>query len=169
MASILWNQGEEAFIDTVLNGAAVSPAIPAVGTGAGQQWGLGMGAQSGGVGGSGNKSVNNGVTTATIGEIGQTTAGGYSRKPISRATSGWPASTLSSGSHQSQIAAPITFTFTGTPNFGNSANSPATLWFVAKSITLAAVDCMFGSDLQGTNRSFNTGDTEQITVAYKQT
>lgn len=130
-----------------------------------------MGAQSGGVGGAANKSINNGTTTSTIGEIGQTNAGGYSRKPINRQTSGWPLATLSGSpaSYQSQIS-PITFTFSGTaPNFGNSANSPATLWFVAKSETLGAVDCIFGADLQGTNRSFNPGDTEQITVTYKQT
>jgi hypothetical protein len=157
MAAILWNQGEEAFINTVLNASAVTPAIPA----GGGNWGLGMGA--GGVAATTTKSYNNGTNAgSTIGEIGQTTAAGYARVALVRSTSGWPASSIVSGSHQT-TAPQQTFTFTGSPNLNG-----ATLWFVAKSTTLGAVDCIFGADLAAT-RTFANGDTEKITVTYRQT
>lgn len=158
MAAILWNTGEQAFIDTVLNAQAVSPAIPA----GGSNWGLGMGA--GGTAATTTKSYINGTNAGTtIGEIGQTTPAGYARQPLVRSTSGWPASSLSSGSYQS-TAPQQTFTFTGTPNVNG-----ATLWFVAKSATtVGTVDCMFGADLAAT-RTFANGDTEKITVTYRQT
>lgn len=156
MASILWNTGEQAFVDTVLSAQAVSPAIPA----SGSNWGLGMGA--GGSSATTTKSYVNGSGAGTIQEIGQSSAAGYGRAALSRNNTGWPASTLVSGSYQS-TAPQQTFTFTGSPNLNG-----ATLWFVAKSTSLGAVDAMFGADLAAT-RTFANGDTEKITVTYRQT
>lgn len=157
MASIIWNTGEQAFIDTVLSAQAVSPAIPA----GGSNWGLGMGA--GGSAATTTKSYVNGAGAGTIQEIGQSSAAGYARAALSRNNTGWPASTLSSGSYQT-TAPQQTFTFSGSPNLNG-----ATLWFVAKSTSApGTVDAMFGADLAAT-RTFANGDTEKITVTYRQT
>ena len=168
MAAIIWNAGEEVFLNVVLNGTTTgfntnSAAIPNVGG----TWGLGMGACAplGTATQASNKSFNNGTNSATtICEIGQSAANGYGRTTINRNTSGtgWPLSTVSSGSHQSQ-APQQTFSFTGAPTVNG-----ATLWFVAKSSTLGAVDCLFGADL-ATTRNFANQDTEKITVIYRQT
>jgi hypothetical protein len=156
MASIIWNLGEQSLIDTWLNGDTTK--VPAV---AGN-WGVGMGAMSGAIQGNNDKTKTNGSTTSTIGEIGQTTTGGYSRRPITRDNSGWPLSSLNTGSYQSQ-ATQVTFSFSGTPNLNG-----ATLWFVAKTTSIGASDCYFGADLAAT-RNFTNGDTEKITVTYRQT
>lgn len=158
MAYILWNRGEQSLINTWLGGfAANTNSVP------GSTVYVGMGAKTGGVGS--DKNIGNGTATSTIAEIGQTTAGGYSRQAINRnggGSGGWPASSLSSNSHQT-TAPQVTFTFTGTPNLNG-----ATLWFVALSGTTATNDCLFGADL-ATTRNFSNGDTERITITYRQT
>lgn len=160
MAYILWNRGEQSLINTWLGdftpGTNQTPDSTSV-------W-VGMGAKTGGVGS--DKTVGNGTSTSTsLAEIGQTTAGGYARQAINRnagGTGGWPAAALSAGSYQT-TAPQVTFTFTGTPNLNG-----ATLWFVALSGTTATNDCLFGADLAAT-RNFSNGDTERITITYRQT
>lgn len=160
MAYILWNKGEQSLINTWLGdftaGTNSVPDSTAVH--------VGMGAKTGGVGS--DKTVNNGTSTSTtLAEIGQTTDGGYARQSILRnggASGGWPAAQLSSGSYQT-TAPQVTFTFTGTPNLNG-----ATLWFVALSSVTGTVDCLFGADLAAT-RNFSNGDTERITITYRQT
>lgn len=159
MAYILWNKGEQSLINTWLgdfnSGTNGVPSATAVY--------VGMGAKTGGVGS--DKTVGNGTSTSTsLAEIGQTTAGGYSRQAINRdaGATGWPAAQLSSGSYQS-TAPQVTFTFTGTPNLNG-----ATLWFVALSSVTSTDDCLFGADLAAT-RNFSNGDTERITITYRQT
>lgn len=159
MAYILWNRGEQSLINTWLGGfSAGVNSVPS------SSVFVGMGAKVGGVGA--DKTVGNGTSTTTsLAEIGQTTAGGYTRQAINRnagGSGGWPASSLSSGSHQS-TAPQVTFTFTGTPNLNG-----ATLWFVALSGTIGTNDCLFGADLAAT-RNFSNGDTERITITYRQT
>lgn len=158
MAYILWNRGESSLINTWLgNFSAGSNNVPT------SSVHVGMGAKTGGVGS--DKTVGNGTSTSTsLAEIGQTTAAGYARQAIARdaGATGWPASSLSAGSHQS-TAPQVTFTFTGTPNLNG-----ATLWFVALTGTIGADNCLFGADLAAT-RNFSNGDTERITITYRQT
>lgn len=159
MAYILWNRGEQSLINTWLgNFTAGTNSVP------GSTVYVGMGAKTGGVGA--DKTVGNGTSTTTsLAEIGQTANGGYARQGVNRnagSTNGWPASSLSSGSHQS-TAPQVTFTFTGTPNVNG-----ATLWFVALGNTIGTDDCLFGADLAAT-RNFSNGDTERITITYRQT
>lgn len=119
-----------------------------------------MGARTGGVGT--NKALGNGTNTSTtIAEIGQSTANNYSRQSLSRAGGTWP-STLSSGSYQAS-APQVTFSFTGAPSLNG-----ATLWFLALNTTIGADNCLFGADLAAT-RTFSNGDTEKITITYRQT
>ena len=159
MAYILWNKGEQSLINTWLGDFAASTnGVPS-----GTAVYVGMGAKSGGVGS--DKTVVNGTSTSTsLAEIGQTTAGGYSRQTVNRdaGSTGWPAASLISGSYQT-TAPQVTFTFTGTPNVNG-----ATLWFVALSSVIATNDCLFGADLAAT-RNFSNGDTERITITYRQT
>ena len=161
MAYILWNKGEESLINTWLGGYNGTNNSLAAGA---SVW-VGMGAKTGGVGT--NKATANGSSTSTqLAEIGQTTAAGYVRQELERgATGDWPASSLSAGSHQS-TASQVTFTFTGTPNLNG-----ATLWFVASGAGTPGSytdNCLFGADLAAT-RNFSNGDTERITITYRQT
>lgn len=163
MAYILWNKGERSLINTWLGGFGESinaaPYVPSTNVY------VGLGAKTGGVGS--DKTVNNGTLTAsTIAEIGQSTAAGYARQAIARdaGVTGWPEATQSSGSYQS-TAPQVTFgAFTGS---GPTLNG-ATLWFVALSSTVGADNCIFGADLAAT-RTFAAGDTERITITYRQT
>lgn len=163
MSYILFAAGEKAFIDTVLSAQAVSPAIPAP---AGN-WGLGLAATTGGVGLSSslaNKQRVIGTNIATtIAEIGQVAANGYARIAVARSNTGWPAATNASGADNYSSTAPQeTFAFSDAPNLNG-----ATLWFLAKSTTIATNDLMFGADLAAV-RNFATGDTEAVTMTYHQ-
>lgn len=164
MSYILFATGEKAFIDTVMSAQAVSPPIPA----ASANWGLGLAATTGGVGTSSSLSnkqrvVGTSIST-TIAEIGQTSPNGYARIGVVRGNSGWPAATNASGADNYSSTAPQeTFSFTNAPNFNG-----ATLWFLAKSTTIATNDLMFGADLAAT-RLFANGDTEAVTMTVKQT
>jgi len=159
MAYILWNKGEQSLINTWLGdftpGTNSVPGTDAVY--------VGMGKKSDGVGS--DKSLGNGTSDSTIWEIGQTAANGYARQAINRnagGSGGWPAASKSGGSYQS-TAPQVTFTFSGAPN----ANG-ATLWFVALGQQTGGDDCLFGADLAAT-RTFADGDTERITITYRQT
>lgn len=168
MAYIKWSQGEEAIINTLLSASGTSPAVPTASTG---DWGLGLGAQLGGVW-AGQTSVTlalkqrqNGTDpTSTIAEIGQTTPNGYQRFAIVRSTAGWPAATNNGGSSSFQSTAiQASFSFTNPPVING-----ATLAFIAKSTTVGANDLMFGADLQAT-RVFDNGDTENVSFVYTDT
>ena len=165
MAYILWNKGEQSLINTWLGGFTASttsaPWVPTTSVH------VGMGCKTGGVGS--DKMVGNGTNPAnSIAELGThataADAGGYSRKAIARdaGATGWPQATISSGSYQS-TAPQVTFTFTGSPN-----QNGATLWFVALTGSTGADNCIFGADLAAT-RTFSNGDTERITITYRQT
>jgi hypothetical protein len=159
MAYILWNKGEQSLVNTWLgNFSAGVNGVPS------SSVYVGMGSKTGGVGS--DKTIGNGTSQSTsLAEIGQSSAAGYARQAVNRnagGAGGWPASSLSSGSHQT-TAPQVTFTFTGTPNLNG-----ATLWFVALSGTIATDDCLFGADLAAT-RNFSNGDTERITITYRQT
>lgn len=163
MAYILWNKGEQSLINTWLGGFTSSgDMVP------GSNLYVGMGARSGGVGSTKSNTNNQLGDSTDIAEIGLTTAGGYTRKAIGRtagspAGSTWPAASLVGTSYQSQ-APQVTFTFSGTPDLNG-----ATLWFVALSgPTPGGNDCLFGADLAAT-RTFAAGDTERITITYRQT
>lgn len=157
MASILWNKGEQAFIDGFLGGQS-NYGTPVVVPAPGANWGLGLGTRVGGVG------SNKADVMAQILEIGTTTPNGYGRAAISRdqTAGGWPASTKPGTSYQSTTAQK-TFSFTGAP----SPNG-ATLWFVAGTTTINNDNCLFGSDTAAT-RTFGNGDTERVTPTYQQT
>lgn len=182
MGYIVWGKGEEAFVQTVLLGGAVSPAIPTVGA----NWGLGLAATTGGVwAGAGAVSIdlkqravgtNVSTTIAEIGQVGTVNNGGYGRIGIQRNSTGWPTVTNSSNTDNwSATTAQKTWSFTsGGPNMGGGSGSAATtLWMICKSTTAwtntstPTDDLMFGADL-ATSRAFATGDTENITVTYKQ-
>jgi hypothetical protein len=160
MAYLILNKGEQGIVNTYLVGAS--------GTGNGVPGAavyVGLGAKTAGIGS--DKTVNNGTnTTTTLAEIGQTDAQGYARQIVNRngggATPNWPLASLSSGSYQS-TATQVTFTFTGSPNLNG-----ATLWFVALAATIGGVDAAFGADLAAT-RTFANGDTEKVTITYRQT
>lgn len=162
MAQIIWLKGEKSLIDTWLVGDTTT--VPAVNG----NWGVGIGAQTGGVGTDKTKLNTNSPTT--IGEIGQTADGGYSpRKAIIRGSGGWPAASVPGGGTDHQSTAPqVQFNFTGQPNMGATTNNQATLWFVAKTVTVGNDDCYFGADLSSP-RGFNNGDSEKITITYRQT
>lgn len=157
MAGIVWNKGERAFVDGLLGGQSAYLTPQLVPT-AGGNWGLGLGTRVGGVG------TTKADAMAQILELGTTTAAGYARAIITRdqTTTGWPASTLSSGSYMS-TANQKTFSFTGTP-----APNGATLWFVAGNTTINNDNCLFGADLAAT-RTFGNGDAELVTPSYQQT
>jgi len=164
MAYIFWNKGEQSLINTWLGGfTAGTNGVP------GSALYVGMGARSGGVG-STKSNANNGASDANdIAEIGLVggASGGYSRQAVGRTAgtpsgSTWPAASLVSTSYQSQ-APQVTFTFTGAPNLNG-----ATLWFVALTGVAGTNDCLFGADLAAT-RTFSNGDTERITITYRQT
>lgn len=165
MSYILFAVGEKAFIDTVMSAQAVSPAIPA----SGGNWGLALAGTTGGVGTSSSlsnkqRAVGTNVTT-TIAELGQTSAFGYGRIAVTRNNTGWPAATNASNADNYSSTSPQqTFSFTGTP----TAVGSGTLWFLAKSTVIATDDLMFGADLAAT-RNFANGDTESVTMTYKQT
>lgn len=165
MAYILWNKGEQSLVNTWLGGFTTSttaaPWVPSTSVY------VGMGCKTGGVGS--DKTISNGTNPATsIAELGTAAsgaaAGGYTRRPIARdaGSTGWPQATISSGSYQS-TAPQVTFTFTGSPN-----QNGATLWFVALTDSVTADNCIFGADLAAT-RTFSNGDTERITITYRQT
>lgn len=159
MAYILWNKGEQSLINTWLGGfTGLGNMVPS------STVYVGMGAKTGGVGA--DKMIVNGTSpSTTLAEIGQSASGGYARQGINRnggGSGGWPASSLSSDSHQT-TAPQVTFTFTGTPNING-----ATLWFVALTDVTGADNCLFGADL-ATTRNFSNGDTERITITYRQT
>src|SRR3954465_6325226 len=96
IASIIWNAGEEVFLNVVLNGTTSgfttsSSAIPGVGS----NWGLGMGSCTplGTATQASNKISKNGTNqSTTIAEIGQSAANGYARQALARNTTGWPLS-----------------------------------------------------------------------------
>jgi hypothetical protein len=159
---ILWNKGEQSLINTWLGGFSATPTdapwVPDANVY------VGLGAKLGGVGT--NKAANNGLTSDTLFEIGQGTANGYTRRPIARdaGSTGWPQASQSSGSYQS-TAPQVTFgAFTGS---GPTTNG-ATIWFVALNGSIGADNCIFGADLAAT-RTFAAGDTERITITYRQT
>lgn len=165
MAYILWNKGEQSLINTWLGGftssTTAAPWVPSTSVY------VGMGCKTGGVGS--DKTVANGTNPAsTLAELGTAASSaataGYARQAIARdaGSTGWPQSTISSGSYQS-TAPQVTFTFTGSPN-----QNGATLWFVALTNTVGADNCIFGADLAAT-RTFSNGDTERITITYRQT
>lgn len=160
MAYLLLNKGEQSLINTWLGGASGGGnSVP------GSIVYVALGSKTGGIGS--DKSVNNGTNqTTTLAEIGQSTPNGYARQPINRngggATPTWPLASLVSSSYQS-TATQVTFTFSGSPNLNG-----ATHWFVALSSTINAVDALFGADLS-TTRTFANGDTEKVTVTYRQT
>jgi hypothetical protein len=159
MAYLLLNKGEQSLIDTWLAGGS-GGVVP------GATVYVGLGSKTGGIGS--DKTVNNGTNQATtLAEIGQSTANGYARQPLSRnnggATPNWPLSTLVSGSYQT-TGTQVTFTFTGAPGPLNGA----TLWFVSLASTVGGIDSLFGADLAAT-RTFANGDTEKITITYRQT
>lgn len=157
MAGIIWNKGEQAFIDGLLGGQS-SYGSPQLVPAAGANWGLGLGTRVGGVGTTKSDAM------AQILEVGVTTPNGYARATISRdqTAGGWPASTKPATSYQS-TAAQKSFTFTGAP-----APNGATLWFVAGNTTTNTDNCLFGADLAAT-RTFGNGDTERVTPTYQQT
>lgn len=165
MAYILWSKGEQSLINTWLGGfttsASAAPWVPD------STVYVGMGCKTGGVGA--DKTVVNGTNPAsTLAELGThasaAASNGYARQPIARDAggTGWPQATISSGSYQS-TAPQVTFSFTGSPN-----QNDATLWFVGLAITKGGDDCIFGADLAAT-RTFSNGDTERITITYRQT
>jgi hypothetical protein len=160
MAQLITNNGERSMINTWLVGASGGGnSVP------GSAVYVALGSKSGGIGT--DKTVNNGTNqTTTLAEIGQTAANGYARQILNRngggATPNWPLASLVSTSYQS-TATQVTFTFTGAPNLNG-----ATLWFVALSATINATDALFGADL-ATTRTFANGDTEKVTVTYRQT
>lgn len=161
MASIIWNKGEQSLIDAWLSGRGSAadygtPVTVPAGSGTVGDFGLGMGTRSGGVGST------KADVMAQILELGTSSAAGYARAALERSTTGWPAATLQSGSYQSE-APQKTFTFTGAPN-----PNGATLWFVAGSTTTNDDNALFGADTAAT-RTFANGDTERITVTYRQT
>ena len=160
MAYILWNKGEQSLINTWLGG--FDPGVNNVPSNALY---VGLGKKTGGVGSDKNVgNASNGTVENSIFEIGRTTANGYARQPIYRGgiSGSWPAAAKSGGSFQT-TAPQVTFTFTGAPN----ANG-ATLWFVALNSQVGGDDCLFGADLAAT-RTFADGDTERITITYRQT
>lgn len=158
MAYILWNRGEQSLIHTwLVNHTAETNSVP------GSQMWVGMGSKTLGVGSS-KTTLNGSNKSTTLAEIGQVEPAGYERQPINRngnGSGGWPTATLS-GSYQT-TAPQVAFTFTGTPDL-----TGATLWFVALGSTIAGQDCLFGADLAAT-RNFSDGDTERITITYRQT
>lgn len=166
MSAILWNKGEESIVKTWLQGSSSTTFAPTAGTG---NWGVGLGAQTGGVGTSNNtnKAKTNANNTSSIGEIDQTGNGasGYGRRPIQRSSTGWPATDpAGNGSWSCTPSAAASFSFTSAPNLNG-----ATLWFVAASqTTIGTNDCLFGADLAAT-RTYQAGDTENVTPTYKQT
>jgi len=159
MAYLVLNKGEQSLINTWLSGAAGGGnSVP------GSTVYIALGAKSGGIGA--DPSVNNGTNqTTTLAEIGQSAANGYARQPLNRngggATPNWPLASLVSTHYQS-TATQVTFTFSGAPNLNG-----ATEWFCALSATINAVDAIFGADL-ATTRTFANGDTEKVTVTYRQ-
>lgn len=157
MAGILWNKGEQAFIDGLLGGQSNYGSPTLVPT-AGANWGLGLGTRVGGVG------TTKADVMAQILEVGTTTPNGYGRAAITRDQSagGWPAATKPGTSYQT-TAAQQSFSFTGAP-----APNGATLWFVAGNTTVNADNALFGADLAAT-RTFGNGDTERVTPTYEQT
>ncbi len=160
MAQLILNKGEQSMINTWLVGASGGGnSVP------GSAVFVGLGSKTGGIGS--DKTVNNGTNqSTTLAEIGQSAANGYARQTLNRngggSTPNWPLASLVSSSYQS-TGTQVTFTFTGSPNLNG-----ATLWFVALSSTINAVDALFGADL-ATTRTFANGDTEKITVTYRQT
>lgn len=158
MAGILYNRGEETFINCILGGLATPNGSPQLIPAASGSWGLGLGTRVGGVG------TTKSDTITTIAEVGTTTANGYARAPITRDQSagGWPAATLTGGSYEA-TAGQATFNFTGAP----SPNG-ATLWFVAGDTTINHDNALFGADLSAT-RTFGTGDSERVIPSFQQT
>lgn len=165
MAYILWQKGEQSLINTWLGGftssTSAAPWVPSTSVY------VGMGCKTGGVGS--DKTIGNGTNPASsVAELGThasaPSSAGYSRQAIARdaGSTGWPQATVSSGSYQS-TAPQVTFTFTGSPN-----QNGATLWFVALSSAKGDDNCIFGADLAAT-RTFSNGDTERITITYRQT
>jgi hypothetical protein len=182
MAFILWKGGEEAIIDTFLNGAAVTPSMP----GLGSNFGLGLAATVGGVWAGANSVslalTQRGVGTdvngsiAEIGQIDTVNNGGYARIPMVRGTGAWPAAANNgSTDHYFTAASQQTFSFSsGGPNLGGGGGSnPTTLWFLAKSVgpwsnvSTPVSDLLFGSDLSQP-RPFQSGDIANIIPGYKQ-
>jgi hypothetical protein len=159
MASTMWQTGELSLIDTWLLGG--TSRVPTATAGS---FGVGLGALAGGIAANPSKALVNGTTTSTIGEIGQTTAANYTaRQPILRVqgAGGWGAPTVVTNDYQT-TAAQVTFTFTGSPDLNG-----ATIWFLSQSLTKGNNDCFFGADLAA-QRNFTNGDTEKITITYRQ-
>lgn len=177
MAYILWNTGEKSLINTWLGGYGGNNAYSATYNTPGDKLYVGLGARTIGVGGSAeDKAVPNGSdTTNSLAEIGQTKGAGYARQELLRngvTAGGWPEATKVGTSCQSTHPQ-VQFSFTDAPNLNG-----ATLWFVAlTSFSPDAStggspsrldDCLFGADLAQT-RNFSAGDSERITITYRQT
>lgn len=158
MASIMYNKGELSLIDAWLSGrgSAVDYGTPVTvpsGSGTVGDFGLGMGKNL--------VSVKTDTLTEIV-ELGTATANGYARAALERSTTGWPAATLNTS--YETTAPQQTFSFTSTGPSPNGAN----MWFVAGSVTTSDDNVLFGADTQA-ERTFANGDTEKITVTYRQT
>lgn len=165
MAYILWNKGEQSLINTWLGGfTSTGVGVP------GSNLYVGMGSRSGGVGTTKSNNLNGNGDSTDLAEIGCVSPGNYQRQAVGRTAgspsgSTWPAATLVGTSYQSQ-APQVTFSFNDAPNLNG-----ATLWFVAISGPAPAKtsnDALFGADLAA-KRMFSAGDTERITITYRQT
>jgi hypothetical protein len=160
MASTMWQTGELSLIDTWLFGG--TSRVPTATSG---NFGVGLGALAGGIAGNPSKALDNSTNdTAHIGEIGVTTPANYSRFGVLRTqgAGGWGAASVVSNDYQT-TATQATFTFTGSPNLNG-----ATIWFLAKTNGSPGTnDCFFGADLAAT-RNFTNGDTEKVTITYRQ-
>lgn len=161
MATIMFHNGERVFLNAVLNGAGAASAYspdgvqlaPAPGTGASNQWGLGLATSS-------VSEVSKSSDIAAIGEIGTATPAGYDRFSLDRHTDSWPASSIVSGSHQTN-AVQAEFSFSGAP----SPNG-AKMWFLAGSDVVGADNALFGADLAA-ERTYVSGNTHQVTCGHR--
>lgn len=146
-----WLAGQSAYTNNTVLANTSAVVVPAVGG----NWGVGLGARSGGVG------SNKADHISTIIEIG----GGYpGRQAIPRNTTGWPDPTsLVNSSYQCQ-APSVTFTFTAAATYGTS--SSASLWFVAGSNTAGDDNALWGADMS-TTRTFQSSDQEIITAVWR--
>lgn len=160
MASTMWQVGEISLINTWLIGG--TSLVPTATTGS---FGVGLGTLAGGIVGSPSKALHNSNSTSSIGELGWTDPQGYARQGVLRTSGagsgGWGTPSIVGSDYQT-TATQVTFSFTGSPT-----PNGATIWFLAQTTTAHADDCFFGADLAA-QRNFTNGDTEKITITYRQ-
>jgi hypothetical protein len=164
MAYILFNKGERSLINTWLGGFTnLSDGVP------GSNVYVGMATRAIASTTKASNLTNTGGAEDLI-EIGCVNSGGYSRFAIGRTAgspsgSTWPDARLVGTSYQT-ISNQALFTFSNTPEVNG-----ARMWFVALSgptPSRGSNDAIFGADLAA-QRNFAAGDTERITITYRQT